>query len=84
MRFFLKCDESAKVCDKCQYEEAGFWDHFRMRVHLVLCKYCRNYYADNSKLTKTIKSADIKTFPNNKKKVLKDQINHEMNTTQKS
>ncbi len=83
MRFFLKCNESTKVCDKRQYEEASFWDNFRMRMHILVCKFCREYNTNNTKLTKSIKSADIKTFPHNKKEVLRDQINHEINTTQK-
>lgn len=80
MKFLFKCDESAKVCDKCQYEEADFWDSLRMKVHLMICKYCRDYSTNNSKLTKSLKSADIKSFPKNKKAILKKQINQEINT----
>ena len=83
MKFFLKCDETAHVCDKCQYDEASYWDNFKMKLHLLMCKYCRTYSTTNNKLTKSIKSADIKTFPIDKKELLKAQINQEINTTPK-
>ena len=84
MKLFLKCDETAQVCDKCQYDEASFWDNFKMKLHHLICKCCRDYSSTNSKLTKSIKSANIETFPNKEKELLKAQINQEMSTTPKS
>lgn len=84
MKFFFKCDQTAEVCDKCQYEEASFWDNLRMKLHLLICKYCRNYSTSNNKLTESLKSANIKTLPNNKKELLKAKINQEIQDKSKS
>lgn len=84
MKFFLKCGETAEVCDKCQYDEATAWDNFRMKVHLLICKYCRHYSTKNHKLTESIRTADIKSISKNKKKLLKAKLNQEINTTPKA
>lgn len=84
MKFFLKCGETAEVCDKCQYEEASFFEKLKMSIHLIMCKYCRKYSAKNSKLTTSIKTADIKTFSTKDKELLKAKLDQEMRTTPKS
>jgi len=84
MKLFFKCNETAEACDKCQYKEASIWDNFRMKVHFIICKYCRNYSTNNGKLTKSIKSANIKSISQKKKELLKAQIHQEINTDQRS
>jgi len=84
MKFFLKCGETAEVCDKCQYEEASLLDKLKMKLHLIMCKYCRNYSTNNNKLTNSIKSADIKTFSKKDKELLKAKLDQEMRSTAKS
>lgn len=84
MKFFLKCNETAGLCDKSQYKEASCMDIIRMKFHVIFCKYCREYSETNTKLTESIKTADIKSFPNEKKELLKAQINQEMQTKPKS
>ena len=78
MGIFLKCNETAEVCDKRQYKEASLSDHFKMKLHLLICRYCRTYHTNNNKLTKFIKSADIKCLSSHKKQLLKDEINREI------
>jgi predicted anti-sigma-YlaC factor YlaD len=84
MKFLLKCGETAEVCDKCQYEEASLFEKIRMKLHLIMCKCCRNYSANNNKLTNSIKTADIKTFSTKEKEFLKAKLEQEMRTKSKS
>ena len=51
----LSCDEAAMICDKNQYGEASFWDKFKLRVHILACKMCKEYTKQNSLLTKAFK-----------------------------
>lgn len=82
MKFFLKCDEVAHVCDKNQYNEAGFGDKLMMKVHLLMCKLCRGYSNRNQKLTKTLNSANLKTLNSEEKEFLKTRLQQEVNKTQ--
>lgn len=84
MGFFLKCNEAANICDKSQYKEANLWNKFSLGLHLVMCKLCRNYSKQNTKLTGTLKSAKLKTLRPEEKQRLKAQIEQEMNTLHKS
>lgn len=79
MKFFLKCDEATLVCDKSQYEEAGFFDKFLLIIHLLFCKICREYSSRNVKLSEAIKSAEIKTLREEEKQVLKERLGREIN-----
>lgn len=79
MKFFLKCDEAAHVCDKCQYKEAGFLDKLMMNIHLLMCKLCRGYSKRNGKLSKTIEAANLKTLRPEEKENLKTRLQQEMN-----
>lgn len=84
MKFFLKCNEAAHVCDKSQYKEVGFWDKISLRVHLIMCQLCRDYSKKNVKLTETINSADIKTLCSEEKHRLKTRLKQELNNQGKS
>lgn len=79
MKFFLKCDEAASVCDKSQYKEIGFFDKLMLKVHLLMCKLCRSYSKKNVELTKTIKSANLKTLSLQDKQRLKKKLEEEIN-----
>lgn len=83
MKFFLKCGETAEVCDKWQYKEASFFEKIKMSFHLIMCKYCRKYSANNSKLTDSINSANIKSFSQKDKELLKVKLNQEMRASAK-
>lgn len=51
----LSCDEAAMICDKNQYGEASYWDKFKLRIHILACKMCKEYTKQNSLLTKAFK-----------------------------
>lgn len=55
-KIFIPCDEANHVCDKNQYKEASLWDMIKLNIHLVYCKACRNYTANNTKLSKMMKA----------------------------
>jgi hypothetical protein len=61
-KFMMSCDEAAMICDKNQYGEASFWDKFKLRIHILACKMCREYTKQNSLLTKAFnkKAKDLK------------------------
>lgn len=84
MKFFLKCDDAANLCDKSQYKEAGFFDKLMLRIHLLMCKLCRSYSQRNVILTNTIKSANIKTLTLEDKQLLKKKLQYEIDKNRKS
>lgn len=84
MKFFLKCDEAVHVCDKSQYNEASFFEKLLLKIHILMCKLCRSHTKQNSKLTETIKSANIKTLQPEEKQILKTRIQQEINNEQLS
>lgn len=77
MKFFLKCDDAAQVCDKSQYKEASFFDKLQLKIHLLMCKLCRGYSKRNAKLTVTLESANIKTLCAEDKQRMKTRLREE-------
>lgn len=84
MKIFLKCNEAANVCNKSQYKEDSFREKMSLRLHLILCKMCRNFSKQNEKLTNTIKSSNIKTLTPEEKQYLKSQLKKDFNKQQSS
>lgn len=84
MKFFLKCDEAVHVCDKSQYNEASFFEKLKLKMHIIICALCRGHAERNTKLSETIKSANIKTLHPEEKQILKTRIQQEINNEQHS
>ena len=80
----MKCDEAVHVCDKSQYKEASFFEKLKLKLHILLCKLCRGHVNRNNKLTKTIKSAKIKTLCPEEKQQLKTRLRQEIDNSPKS
>ncbi len=78
MSIFLKCEEANIICDKNQYKEASFWDSVKLNIHLIYCKFCRQYSARNNRLTKLFKKSTIKTMPSDYKTAMKERLRQEM------
>lgn len=74
MKLFLKCSETAHLCDKSQYRETGFFENLRIRIHLLLCACCRAYFRRNQRLTRCIEACDIQTLSEEEKNLLKKEI----------
>ncbi|HAT63535.1 hypothetical protein KXJ69_11670 [Aureisphaera sp. CAU 1614] len=78
MKFKNPCEKANHICDKSQYNEASFWEKVRLNLHLIYCKFCREYSANNQKLTKSIKDSKIKTLCNEDKGAIKEKLYQEM------
>jgi hypothetical protein len=69
-----KCKRSQNCCDKSQYREAGLKEKFRMLLHLSYCRRCRHYTVNNTRLTRLLKKAEIKTCTKAEKESFQQQI----------
>lgn len=70
----LSCAEAAKVCQKAEYREANTREKLRLKLHVFLCKTCRDYYQNNRKLSDLIKKADIKPCSAEQKEIFKQHM----------
>ncbi|MCB0452867.1 MAG: hypothetical protein KDC94_08230 [Aequorivita sp.] len=84
MKFFLKCDEAVHVCDRSQYNEASFLEKLKLKMHILICGLCRGHAKRNTKLTETIKSANLKTLLPEEKQSLKKRLQQEINNGNES
>ena len=75
---FISCDNANHNCDKSQYNEASFWEIFKLTIHLMYCKACREYSSNNAKLTKTINNSDIDCLDLKDKQEMKDCFEKEL------
>lgn len=55
-KFMINCDEATTICDKSQYNEASFVEKLKLNFHLLMCKYCSLYSAQNKILTLLFKT----------------------------
>jgi hypothetical protein len=74
----INCQEANHVCDKNQYQEAGFWEKVRLNIHLIYCKACRKYTLRNMKLTKVVNSTNIEVLDSAAKGKLKTAFEKEL------
>lgn len=44
----INCDEATAICDKSQYGEASLSEKISLNIHLLICKYCKQYTKQNS------------------------------------
>lgn len=72
------CSVAGYCCDKKQYNEASLSEKIKMLLHLAFCKPCRKYASNNSKLTKLIEKSNLKSCPEDEKKVWKESIKKEL------
>jgi len=78
LSLIIKCNEATHVCDKAQYKEASFWEKVSLNIHIIYCRLCRKHTIRNRKLTQALKRSDIRTFPEEQKKILKERLRQEM------
>jgi len=53
------CEKYGVFCDKCQYDEASFWEKLKLRFHLFICRKCREYSKKNVHLSEMIAHAKL-------------------------
>lgn len=74
-KMMIPCEEANHVCDKTQYKEATLWEKIKLNIHLIYCRACRKYTANNSKLTKTIKKSNVECLDKKCKDDMKKTLN---------
>lgn len=70
----IDCDQAVEICNKAQYQEAGSWQIFQLKVHHFYCSKCRNHATRNGKLTQLCSKADIHCMDPEKKKIIKEKL----------
>ena len=75
---FISCDNANHNCNKSQYNEATFWEKFKLTIHLMYCKACREYSRNNAKLTKAINNSDVDCLDLKDKQEMKDCFEKEL------
>ena len=51
MKFNISCDEATTICDKNQYGEASLSEKISLNIHLLICKFCKQYTKQNTLMT---------------------------------
>ena len=67
------------ICDKKQYGEASGWERIKLGLRLTWCKITQQYSSNNSKLTASLKEADIDMLKPREKEQLEAQFKEALN-----
>ena len=78
----MSCDEAVNTCDKAQYNEASLLEKLKHTIHLIYCKTCRKYSANNSKLTKLVHKPEVECLKNCEKEKLQENFKKELENNQ--
>lgn len=70
----ITCDEASGICDKSQYKEAGWWEIFKLRLHLLYCKTCKKYSKKNSEFTSLCDRAGLTVLTKEEKEKMKKDL----------
>ena len=71
IKVIIPCDEAKLNCDKTQYKEATLWEKIKLNIHLIYCRFCRDYSINNTKLTQTIKDSKVECLDKNGKEAMR-------------
>ncbi len=75
---FISCEEANHNCDKSQYDEAGFWEKVKLSFHLIYCRACRKYSANNAKLTRLVNNNEVDCMQEKEKIKLREEFSKEL------
>ncbi|MBQ4821500.1 hypothetical protein [Aquimarina sp. MMG016] len=75
---FVSCSEANHFCDKNQYKEATFWEKVRLNIHVIYCRACRKYSANNNKLSKLVKDPKVVSINPSEKNAMKERLKQKM------
>lgn len=70
----LNCAEAASLCAKAEYKEASLREKLRLKLHLYLCRTCKDYNQNNKKLSSLLKKADLKSCSAQEKENYRETI----------
>ena len=77
-KLLIPCDKANHTCDKSQYKEATLLEKFKLFIHLIYCSACREYSANNIKLTNILKNPKAQTMKIDEKEALKQRLKEEL------
>ena len=77
-KLFVSCEEAKHICDKNQYGEASLMEIIKLNIRLIYCKVTRAYSRRNTKLTKTMKKAEVQTISSSQKEEMKKLLEKEL------
>jgi len=81
-KMFTACDRAQHTCDKSQYNEATIVEKIKLSIHLLFCKACQKYTANNNKLTKVMKAEKVETFAASEKNKMEDLFQQQLKNSQ--
>jgi len=70
----ISCEQAADICNRSQYNESKFWERIKLRLHLRLCKTCKNYSTKNAKLTSLCDKAGLCSLSKEDKENMKRNL----------
>jgi len=77
-KIFINCAEAKQICDKAQYNEATWWERFRLGIRLLYCGVTQQYVKQNKKLTQLVKTKDVVCMSKKCKAELKDNFQEKL------
>lgn len=72
----ISCNEASVICNKKQYGEARFSERAQLLLHNLFCRGCLKFSRKNSRLTRMICQADLRSLSQEEKQSLKQQMEH--------
>ena len=75
---FISHEHAKHICDKRQSGEAKFSERVKLTIRLAWCKLTRIYSKKNSRLTSSIKEAEMNCLKDAERKKLEDQFEKEL------
>ena len=67
----ISCKKAGEICNKAQYNEAGFIQRSILKFHLFFCKTCASFSERNAKLSSICDKAEIQTLSVEEKEEMK-------------
>ena len=80
-KIFISCPEAKRICDKAQYNEATWWERFRLGIRLLYCSVTQQYVKKNRKLTQLLEKEEVVCMKAQTKQQLKQQFEKELQKT---
>lgn len=80
----VSCAEAQELSTKAEYKVVGFWDKWKLQLHLFFCRNCKKYHRQNRKLTGLLKKSKVQTCSETEKKAFQDKMmEHQSNCRKK-
>lgn len=74
----ISCKKAAIICNKSQYKEASNWEIMKLRLHLLICKGCKQYSQDNTQLSSLCSKAVLNNLSDEEKTKMKKELQKEI------